>query len=254
MVRKSLLFAVLAVIALFTFTAEAQALTLGVEGRYWFTDLKADAKVSNASIIGSNIDLVNTLNVEPSNNFGELRAFVGVGSHKLRYGYMPMRWTGTKVLSQSVTFNGKTYTAATSVDTEINLVYHRLAYEYDFIDLLNNRLGILLEAKVFDSSASIKANALGFNESKSLFAPIPAVGITGQVGLPFLFSVGGEVTGMSFGSYGHIVDAEGGVNLTPAPFITITGGYRYFKLHVAKDNDSGNFNLTGPFVMLKASF
>lgn len=254
MVKKSLLFAVLAVIALFAFYSEAQAVTLGVEGRYWFTDLKADAKVSNASIIGSNIDLINTLNVEPSNNFGEVRAFVGVGSHKLRYGYMPMRWTGTKVLSQSVTFNGKTYTASTSVDTEITLVYHRLAYEYAFIDVLQNRLGLLLEAKVFETGARVKANALGFDESKSLLAPIPAVGITGQVGLPFLFSVGGEVTGMSFGSYGYIVDAEGGLNLKPAPFITLTGGYRYFKLHVVKDNDSGNFNLTGPFVMLKAQF
>lgn len=252
--RKTALLAVVALIAVFSFVAEASAVTLGVEGRYWFTDLKSNAKITNGSIIGTDIDLVNTLNVEKSNNFWEARAFVGAGSHKLRYGYSPMKWTGSKVLSQSVTFNGKTYTAATTVDTEIKLDYHRLAYEYDFIDALNNRLGLILEAKVFNTSARLRAAALGFNESKSAVAPIPTIGVTGQVGLPFLFSVGGEVTGVSLGSLGYLVDADGGINFSPLPLVTVSGGYRYFKMHASHGNDSADFALKGPFVMLRAAF
>ena len=79
-------------------------------------------------------------------------------------------------------------------------------------------------------------------------------GIAAQVGLPFLFSVGGEITGISLGSDAYLVDGEAMVNLKPAPFVIISGGYRVFKLHLENDDDLADITVKGPFVMLKADF
>lgn len=236
------------------FTGTSAFALVNVEGRYWFTNLDAKAKVSNGSIIGSDIDLVNTLGVDDKKNFWDLRLGLELGSHKIRYGYIPMKWDGTKAVSQSVTFNGKTYSAATPVESHMKINYHRLGYEYDFIDILNNRLGIILEAKYFDTSTNLKAPALGLNESKSLKVPVPTVGLTGQVGLPMLFSIGGEVTGVTIGSKAYLFDGEAGLNIKPAPFITVSAGYRYFKLHLEDKNNKADFLLRGPFVMLRGNF
>lgn len=227
---------------------------VNVEGRYWFTSLDAKAKVSSGSVIGSDIDLVNSFGVDGKNNFFDGRIGFELGSHKIRYGFLPMKWDGTQVISQSVVFNGRTYSASTSVDAHLKIDYHRLGYEYDIIDALNNRLGVIFELKYFDTQSSLKASALGFDETKSLKAPVPTIGIAAQVGLPMLISLGGEVTGVTIGNKAYLFDGEAGLNIKPAPFITVSAGYRYFKLHLENNDDKGDFLLRGPYVMLKGNF
>ncbi len=224
------------------------------EGRYWFTSLNSSVKVTEANIIGTNIDLVDDLGVGDSENFWEGRITLELGSHKLRYSYMPMKWDGSKTISKDIVFKGKTYTASTVVDSELDIKYHRLTYEYDIIDTLDNRLGILLEVKYFDIDASLKDSTLVLDESESIKVPLPSVGLTANIGLPLLLNVGGEVTGVSLGNYGYIVDAEAAVNFKPLPFITVSGGYRYLKLHVEVNDDEGDFELNGPYALLRASF
>ncbi len=235
------------------FDSRAHAL-VKVEGRYWFTDLDSSVKVTEGNIIGTEIDVVDDLGVDDKKNFWEGRITLELGSHKLRYGYMPMKWDGQKTISQDIVFKGKTYTASTVVDSEMEIKYHRLAYEYDIIDTLDNRLGIIFEVKYFDINASLRDTTLVLDESESLDVPLPTVGVAVNVGLPFLLNVGGEVTGMTLGSYGYMVDAEAMVNFEPLPFVTLSGGYRYLKLHVAVDDDEGDFTLSGPYLVLRAGF
>ena len=225
-----------------------------IEGRYWFTDLNASAKVSSGGITGTDLDLARDLGVDDKKGFFDGRITLELGKHKIRYGFAPLQWSGTKTLSSSVTFNGQTYSASARVDTDVKLDYHRLGYEYDFIDTLDNRLGLIFEAKYFSGEARLTSSPLGLNENKTLRAPIPTIGVSGQVGLPFLFSVGGEVTGVTLGKRAYLYDAEAGVNIKPAPFVVISGGYRIFKLHIEDNDNKGDFTLKGPYVMLKADF
>ncbi|MEK7772861.1 MAG: hypothetical protein AAB307_00815 [Deltaproteobacteria bacterium] len=247
------------VIALFVFSivvlagAGASAV-VDIEGRYWLTDLNASAKVSSGGVIGTDIDLADDLGVDDKENFLDARITLELGSHKIRYGFAPFKWNGSKALISSVTFNGQTYSASADTGTEIKLDYHRLAYEYDFIDTLDNRLGLVFEVKYFSGDARLTSSALGLDEIKTLRAPIPTIGVSGQVGLPFLFSVGGEVTGITLGKRAYLYDAEAGFNLKPAPFVVISGGYRIFKLHLEDSDNKGDLSIKGPYVMLKADF
>lgn len=220
-----------------------------LEGRYWLTTMDDEIKSGTA---GTTINLVDDLGVDDKENFFDIRATVELGSHKLRYGYMPMSWEGTKTTGAPLVFNGVTYPAA-SVNSKLDMAYHRLGYEYDIIDVLNNRLGVIFEVKYFDIDASL-TSSLGQNEKASIKAPVPTIGIAAQAGLPFLLSVGGEITGVSLGSAAWLVDAEAGVNFKPAPFVVVSGGYRIFKLHVDYDDDLVDISVSGPFVMLKADF
>ncbi|MBI1911319.1 MAG: hypothetical protein HYS21_04905 [Deltaproteobacteria bacterium] len=250
---RKLFVAVFMFVAL-AFTASTASAVVDVEGRYWFTELDDTIKVTSGNVIGTEIDLKNDLGVDDKKNFWEGRITLELGSHKLRYGYMPLKWDGSKNLTQSVVFNGQTYSASADVNSELKMDYHRLGYEYDFFDTLNNRLGVILEVKYFDGDAKLKSTSLGLNEQESFKLPIPTVGITGQVGLPLLLSVGGEVTGVTLGSSAYLVDAEAGINLKPAPFVVISGGYRIFKLHVESDDDKVDLTVKGPFVSLRADF
>ncbi|HAO94234.1 MAG: hypothetical protein A2X93_08420 [Deltaproteobacteria bacterium GWC2_56_8] len=233
-------------------TAATASAVVDVEGRYWFTNMDGTVQVSNGAV-GTELDIVDDLGMEDK-NFFEGRVTLELGSHKLRYGYMPLKWSGSTTLTESVTFAGQTYTASADVDSELNLAYHRLGYEYDFIDLLNNKLGVIVELKYFDGDASLASAALGLDESETFKLPIPTVGVAAQVGLPMIFSVGGEITGISLGSSAYLVDAEAAVNLKPAPFVIISGGYRIFKMHAESDNDLAEVSLSGPFLSLRADF
>jgi len=201
--------AAFAVFLAMLFAAQSADAIVNVEGRYWFSNLDDKVKVSKGSVIGTDINLVDDLGVDDKKNFWEGRITLELGSHKLRYGFMPLEWKGSKNLTKSVTFNGQTFSASTNVNSELKADYHRLGYEYDIIDTLGNKLGVIFEIKYFDAKASLDAPGAGLSESADGKAPIPTIGVAAQVGLPFLFSVGGEVTGITVGSKGYMYDEIG---------------------------------------------
>ncbi|MDH4228037.1 MAG: hypothetical protein OEV59_09875 [Deltaproteobacteria bacterium] len=229
-----------------------------VEGRYWFTTLDSNVKISDTNVLGTDINLVDDLGLDEKKGFPEARILLGIGSHKVRYAFTPLSWDGKKNITETIKFGGKTYTLGNLVKTSLDMDYHRLGYEYDFIDLLSNKVGVIIEAKYLDFDVSLSESLTGKKESGSFGLPIPAVGVTGQVGLPMLFNISAEVTGMSFGSYGKVIDAEAAVNFNPIPLFTVSAGYRIFKLELEADSglnkDSADLNIKGPFVLVRFGF
>ncbi|MFQ5587088.1 MAG: hypothetical protein ACE5GF_09775 [Thermodesulfobacteriota bacterium] len=235
------LYLLVAATALFIFTSTAAHAILRVEGRYWFPTLDAEVK---SGLLGTELNLVDDL--------GEGRVTLELGGSKLRYAFTPLSWDGDETITQSISFGGQTYSASSQITSSLDVDYHRLGYEYDFIDFLNNKLGVIFDIKYFDVVASLKT--VGIDESEAFKAPIPTIGVVAQVGLPFLFSVGGEVTGITLGDTGHLVDGEAAVNFKPVPLVTLSGGYRVFKVKYEDDDNHVIIDLNGPFIQLRASF
>ncbi len=252
---KRILFTTAITLALVFFHTQAFAV-VKLEGRYWFTDLEGDLNVTDGGLAGTDIDIKDDLGVDDE-DFWEIRATLEFGSHKFRYGFVNLEWDGDNTLTETINFGGETFTVSTFVVTDIDIVYHRLGYEYDFIDTLDYRLGAIFEVKFFDVDASVEAPNVvpAVKESESFTAPVPTIGVAFQAGLPFLLDVGGEVTGITLGKYGYLIDAEAAVNFNPFPFVTLSGGYRYFKLHADVDDDFElDLDLNGPFVLLRVGF
>ncbi|MBI5327200.1 MAG: outer membrane beta-barrel protein [Deltaproteobacteria bacterium] len=247
--RKTLLsLAVFAVSIFFYSSAEA---IVHVEGRYWFTSLNSKVKATETSLIGTEIDLADTLGMSKSKDFWEARIDLNLGDHHLMYSYMPLSWSGQKTITQSVNFAGTTYAANAQVDSKLDIIYQRVGYRYNIIDRIGNQLGVIFDVKILDIKTNLKTTAV--DESYSVTVPIPTIGLGAQVGLPFLLSFGGEITGIAYGG-NQLIDWEAYINFNPVPFTTISGGYRTFGLNVKDKDNKVDFSLAGPFLMVNVGF
>ena len=247
---KKILLAVLVVMLFGLMHSTANAI-VHVEGRYWFTSLESTVKATDLGVIGTEINLVDTLGVDDKKNFWEARIDLNLFDHHLRYGYMPMSWKGQKTITKTINFAGQTYTANASVDSNLDILYQRLGYEYDIINLLGNKLGVIIDLKLLSIDANLKTT--GIDKSYSVTSPVPTIGLGAQVGLPALLSIGAEVTGIAY-SGNHLIDGEAYINFNPVPFTTISGGYRMFDLKVEDGGNKVDFKLKGPFLMVKVGW
>ncbi len=249
---KKLLIA-LAVFFIALAAKDASALVTA-EGRYWFTDLSSTVNVTGGGLTGTDINMVKDLGLDSNKGFPEVRVGFNLGSNRIRYAFVPLKWDGSATLSRTFNFNGQSFAANDRISSELKAYYHRLGYEYDFIDTLGNRLGAIIEVKYFDIDATVKDSTSGKEESKNIALPVPAIGVAGRVSLPLLFSVNGEVTGISLGSMAYVLDGEASVDYKPVPFVSVTGGYRALVLHLDHSNSRANMTVKGPFLGLKAEF
>ena len=255
--KKIITFLSLTAAFLFINANLAEAKMIRAEVRYWQGNLDSEIQTSEDNIIGDKIDFVDTLGFDDSEEFVEARLELGLAMLNIRYGFVSMGWEGTKDLSgiNQVDFEGITFN--TKVDSTLDVDYHRLGLNIDLLDSLDNRLAAVIEIKYFDVAAQLDASAYGVNksETKDGGLPILTVGAIVQVDLPFIMNFGGEVTGMTLGGYGHVVDAEAMINFEPAPFFKISAGYRFLQLKLDdKDDNTLDFTVDGPFAGLKFNF
>jgi len=240
-------------LSLFFITVNAYAL-VDVEARYWFTNLDSNVQANSGAVIGTKFDLVNDFGLDDHENFVEGRITLELGNHSLRYAYIPLSWSGDAAIMKSVNFAGQVFLASTVVATDVQIDYHRISYRYDIINKLKNRLGVIAEIKYLDGRIRLTDAALGLDESTRLQVPIPAIGVGGQLAIPFLAHITAEITGMSLGTLAYIVDGEANIGFKPLPFVDVSAGYRYLKFHVDKGGNTGSFTMRGPFVTLSAHF
>ena len=230
----------------------AEALVdLKVGARYWFTDFDSEVQVTDDALVGTEIDLLDDLGFKDE-DFLEINALIGLGGHKIRFAYMPLSWDGKQTITQDIDFGGETYSAGAFVRSNLDIDYYRLGYEYDIIDTLGNRVGLILELKYLDVDMGLRDDTV-LDESESFSIPFPAIGVTAQFGIP-IFNVAAEITGIGFGSDAYFIDAEASINVIPFPFMTLSGGYRIAQLHYDDDDDLVEFTVDGPFVMLRVGF
>jgi len=251
--RKFLL-AILVLASLLLFTSHAANAIVDVEARYWFTNLDANIETSSGTVAGTDLNLVSDLGIDDHESFPEGRITLEFGHTRLRYAYMPLSWSGNTTISRNLSFAGKTFPLSTQVSTDVQFDYHRFSYEYDFIDKLNNRFGIIVEVKYLDGRVNLKDAAFGLDESTRLQIPIPAVGVGGELAIPFLANIRAEITAMGLGSLAYVIDGEANIGFKPLPFVNVSAGYRYLKFHFDRDSDTGGVTLRGPFVTISANF
>jgi hypothetical protein len=104
-----------------------------LEGRYWYPKLDSTVKIEENSI-GTNMNLVNDLGFDEKKGFGEVRFQVKfLNRNKFNFSYLPMKWDGDKVLTQTIEFNGQTYTAGTRVESQMDTKLFKAGYELDLI-------------------------------------------------------------------------------------------------------------------------
>ncbi len=221
------------------------------EGRYWITDLTAEAKVTEFGI-GTDIDLKDDLGLKDE-DFPDVRFTWYTGpKSKLRLTYFQVAYSGDETLSRTITFAGKTYTIGTRVITDLDIKYLRLGWAWQFINIAKGKvkLGTLLEVKGALVDISLDAPYLipPIKESEKFIGGLPTVGAALDINPHKVVNLFAEVSGIYAGKYGYFLDGEAGIKIIPIKYFRVVGGYRILDFKVEDDPDLAQLRISGPFV------
>jgi len=225
-----------------------------IEGRYWKPRLDSAIKIVENGI-GNEFNLVDDLGFEKDKDAGEGRLQIKFfRKHKFNFSFLPLKWEGDKIITRTIEFSGKTYTAGTRVRSKLDLNLFKVGYEYDFLTGAYGFLGATIDVLIGSGAVELKAPELAIQEKEEGTAPVPLIGLMGRL-YPFKwlnFTV--KVSGLPAGSYGHILDAEASVHINPVKYVGISGGYRYFEVRGRYNDNAVDFRLDGPFAALMIRF
>jgi len=204
-------------------------------------------------IPGSSISLEDDLDASKT-RFRDFRIVLRPArKHKFRAEYVPIKYDVDTILRRSIIFNGNLYSVGLPVQGQFKWDAWRFGYEYDFIYRDRGYLGIIAEAKYTHVSANLATPII--NEFAEAKAPIPALGLVGRAYLLPNLAVTAEFTGFKlpdsadrdYGGKYYDVDVYGTFNFTNN--FGVTGGYRRLTLGYKAENDFGDFQMKGLYVM-----
>lgn len=239
--RSVSLLLVLAVLGIFAMpqTAAAQdkdefdSYKVKLEG-YWVYSRPSGAfQGANDSM---NVDLQGDL------HFNQYSTFVGKVdwkfTHKNHLYVQGMAFNSSRevVLDRTITFQGQTFLASATVQGTLNSPAYVIGYQHDFIRRRRGHLGVAVQANIFDTHASIKADAQivggqqqeAVRASGSILAPLPVAGPEFRfypTNSPRVF-VDGNVYGMYFFGYGNFISTAGVLGVTINKHLAVKAGYQ----------------------------
>ena len=232
----------------------APGFEVGARGAYWFPKLTGSAQTNATG--DTRFDFKDTLGVKDENiPFGE--AFLRFGNTTLRVGYTQLTFDGAKELTQTVVFNGTTYSATENVISSLDMKMLDGEVQYDFlrpdVGVAGFNLGLLLKVKYVDGQVELRSVSQGATV-KDFKAPIPMVGAAAGVGfLKDMVRVDARAAGIAY-SGNHLYDADAYASFAPLPFVRIQGGYRYIDLKADENDLKGTLKIKGPYAGIQVAF
>jgi opacity protein-like surface antigen len=239
--------------------------TLKVNARAWFQKMDADLKDTSSGGRSDTVDFAKTLGLDDSNTEPNIDiTWRFAEKHRLRFGYWSYGSSATKTVSQSVTFDNKTYAASASLSSKLDLDTYDIAYEYDFIRDKQFMLSLIVDIKVFSLDVALSGVATDLSTnisqtqsySESATAGLPLLGLGAKFApvkeLPLALSL--DAAGMTIGSKGNYIDAEFAIEYDFTKNIGLEAGYKYENLKVDASDLEAKLGFNGPFAGIVVKF
>ncbi len=202
------------------------------------------------------VDIDDSLNLSDSEGFsGEIA--LNLGNSRFSLNYLPIAFSGTGTLSDTIEINGETFSASTRVKTDLDLDVYDIGYTYFLVntDDLPTRiqLGLELAVKIADANLAVRESNGNVSASESLVMPIPTVGARARLALADYLGVSGRLGYMEVAG-NYFMDAEAQVEFSPLPMFGLYAGIRYFDLKIDEDDIYVDTQMAGPFGGLMVRF
>ena len=175
--------------------------------------------------------------------------------HKFKIDYLPINYkVEGHILSRAIVFNGQSYVVGLPVNVDADFTTLKLGYEYDFVYKDRGFVGVLLETKYTDITASLTATVLSVTRTEFTHArgPIPAIGVIARGYIVPNISITGEFSGFPevgttgssrYGGKYYDFDMYGTVNFSD--HFGAQAGYRSLDVLYKVNKDSGTMKLKG---------
>jgi hypothetical protein len=200
-----------------------------VAGEFWYANPSATVSGSSAQVP---ISFDRTFGFTDYSTFYAGIDWHFARKHHLYFIVSPNETSRTRVLQQTITFNGNTFLAGSSTTGELRTRSYAPGYRYDILHRDWGHLGILLQINLLDIGASVKDTVLQPGQitvrtsSSSLFVPLPVAGPDFRYYfLKNRLFVDGNLKGMYFFGYGNFVSTAGKVGFNFGRHVSAVGGY-----------------------------
>lgn len=258
--RAKLLWAALACVAAGTLAAGAgEQSWIGVEAKLWRPKIDTQVKSSTDALAGTTVDLEDDLDLDSRDAVPFVKVSLG-GSQRLSASFMRLSLDGKATPDINISFGGTTFTTAAEADATLDADIYRVAWEADWIRLPRVRAGTIFGVEVLDVTASIK-NPLVGKEEEDVTAPVPVVGLQGEVKLLAGLSAYGEIAGMAVNHGdidGSFYEYEAGLKYTLGSMIpgrlSAAAGWRQIHLDFEDDDNEAEIDLGGFIVGVGFNF
>ena len=224
--------------------AVAQDEHIGFRVREWFARMGGTIEGDDGSGTSERIDLGADLGLADRNLTHELQAYLRIPVlGRIYLGWWRAHDTGSETISRDFNFQGFTFTATDTVNSEVTLDVAYLTYEFAFPtipigDVMGIELGIQIGARALRGDGKIEDTTFGESRQKDGIAGLPIIG--GHVTVTLFQYVRAEVEllGLAF-SYGewkmHYFEASGEVVAQPLPWLFAGVGYKLASIEFRKD-------------------
>ena len=230
-------------------TAKGEAYHIEFSTNWWNPTPVVIISSESLGIPGTEIDFVSDLGIVQK-KFGEIRLIGKAGrKHKFSFNYIPIKYEAATQIQRTLVFNGIRFNVNVPVSSELDWNAYRFGYEWDFVSNRRGFVGVLLEAKYTDVTATLTSPVA--SEFAHAEAPIPAIGGIGRVYFAPGVSFTGEMSGFKLPdiddgrSRGHYLDYDfyGTVNFTNN--VGAQFGYRSLDIGYVVESDAGTLKLEG---------
>ena len=202
-----------------------------------------------AAIGSTQVDFVQEFGIE-NKRFTEYRVVIKPGrKHKIRFNYVPIKYSAEATLTRTITFGGRTFTVGLPATADLEWKLWRIGYEWDIVAADRGFFGIIGELKQNRVTANV-ASTFGV-ETAEATAPVPAIGVIGRGYPAENVSITAEFTGFkvpdSFTDEldAKIFDFDIYATINFGRSVGVQGGYRSIVAEYLVDDDAGDFKLKG---------
>ena len=179
-VRSALTLSALLVLALGLLASPSEGFheaNVHLEAGAWFPSLDAEARSSSFGLAGTLVTESDLGLDDPDfAPFGAV-TFRLVQRHTLRIEGFAASVDGSRQISRSITFDGRTYPIGTRVTSEADVVFAGADYAYDLVHMPQFALALSVGVRFVSAEASISAPILNQKGQGEFQTALPALGV-----------------------------------------------------------------------------
>ncbi|MDI6797062.1 MAG: hypothetical protein QMD09_08955, partial [Desulfatibacillaceae bacterium] len=226
-------------------------------GIYWIPEIDGTMRLGSSVAWGTEMDVSADLDYGSDGIMG-VEAFLDLGKHRFSATYSFVEYSSDVRLKRDIIYGGVLFAKGRQVNSRMDIKMFDLEYAYKFLQrdklwfLPGASLRLIGDLKVVDAEHHL---ATSTGTVKGSYRPaVPLVGMGGRIEL-FDDILALDVRGVGMAYSGNlIIDSQAEILLTPVSLISISAGYRFFKLDTDHDDTYTDFDLSGLYFTAGVSF
>jgi len=228
--------------------------TIQLEGRYWLATLNAEMMADTSFLDGTDIDLDSDLGLDETEQLWEVDATLRVKTLLVHLAYTQAVFENDKTLSETISFEGHTFTVSDNVHSSVRLILGGLDLEYLLLDVGSGtsfgfELGVGTGVRYLRFQGRIASEGTGWAEVADRDAWIPVISVYASVAVVNILRVDLQVGGLKLprigGFRGMLIDGSIEAKVFLHHLVYVGIGYRLLYLEADYEKGGNSVELNG---------